>query len=247
MASVLLVDDAQAFAELMADALASALDCSMTVVHDPAAVTVDYAASERFDVAMVDLSFANSPLSGLDVLLAISEGSASTRLVILTQGDEWVADLLRMAWEAVPVATALSKNAPVRTIASTVESVLSTGHGPVDPVLAPLLPTERSPLRMASEFGRLVRHRGHAKMWKALIEADGDPSYAELRNATGLRINTLRNYREQVVSELAFHGLHSPTMREICDFAHLARPLLLPHIQQKLDEPVGRPASQEGS
>lgn len=247
MAHVLLVDDAQAFAELMAQALTSALDCRVTVERDPAVVTPSYAADHRFDAAMVDLSFSNSHLSGLDVLLALDRGAPSTKLVILTQGDEWVADLLRMAWEAVPVASALSKNAPVRTIATTLDTVLTTGAAAVDPVLAPLLPSARSPRRTAEEFGRLVRHKGHAKMWKALIECDGDPSYAQLRAATGLRINTLRNYREQVVSELAFHGLHSPTMREICDFAHLARPLLLPHVEQRLGENLDQPDPREGA
>lgn len=241
MKHILLVDDARSFADLVAKELEAALGYEVSVVADPSFITRRYLEDQAFACALVDLSFPTTDLSGLDVLMALTRYSPETRLVIVTQGDSWVAELLRISWEAVPVATAVSKTASVEAIISMIRSVITSGTAPVDPVLAPLLPAERSPHRAATAFRRLVRHRGHAKLWNALIEADAEPSYADLRAATGLKINTIRNYREQIVADLALHDLHNPTMHEIYDFAQVARPLLRPVIEPYLAvEDAGR-------
>jgi CheY-like chemotaxis protein len=187
------------------------------------------------DIALVDLSFPGSGKTGLDALLILHERSPGTALVVLTQGDDWVADLLRDAWEALPLASVLSKTVPMATVVSTLERVAATGSAPIDPVLQPLLPATRSPWRSLDGYGRLVQHLGHAKLWKALIEAEGEPSYRDLAEATGLSMNTIRNYREQLLGELALHGLRNPTMRDMKAFARRCRPLLEPHIRARVE------------
>ena len=234
MSSILLVDDAVGFAELLARTVSERTGHEVVPVSDPALVDDAFLGVHAFDLALVDLSFPHSPLSGLDVLVALDRGDPRVRLVVLTQGDDWVADLLRDAWEALPLATALSKTSPVDVIVATVETVLREGTAPVDPVLAPLLPRERSPWRRASEYGRLVRHAGHAKLWRALAESAEEPSYQALREATGLTVNTLRNYRDQLLPDLALHDLENPSLREMHAFARRVGPLLGPFISRKL-------------
>jgi len=134
-----------------------------------------------FRLAMVDLSYANSALNGLDALLTLHDGWA-----------------------------------------------------PVDPVLQPLLPSQRSPWRSLDGYGRLVGHAGHAKLWRALIELDEEPSYRELAAHTGLSISAVRNYRSELLDHLALHHLDAPRMREMQRFAKRCRPLLAPHIRVKL-------------
>lgn len=229
MASILLLDDAAPVTELLADAIRSRTGhdvVTLSRVDDLPALL------ERctFDLAVVDLSFPNQPRNGLDALFLINRTSPVTRLMVLTQGDDWVADALRVAWEAFPLATAMSKSAPVASLIGAINQVLTTGRAPIDPVLQPLLPTSRSPWRSAEGYGRLVQHAGHAKLWRALIELDHEPSYRELAAVTGLSMNTVRNYREQLLGELALHGLSNPSMREMQVFAKRCRPFLEPWL-----------------
>jgi DNA-binding NarL/FixJ family response regulator len=233
MTTVLLLDDAAPVSELLADELRRR--GGYDVIALASVEALEAADLPPLDIALVDLSFPNSPKSGLDALLLLHRRSAQTRLVVLTQGDDWVADLLRDAWEAVPLASVASKSGSIASLLALVAQVERDGTAPLDPVLRPLLPEQRSPLRSAEAYGRLVQHLGHAKLWRALIEEDGEPTYRALSRATGLSVNTVRNYREQLLGELALHGLDNPSMREMKVFARRCRPLLEPHLRAKLD------------
>ena len=225
-----MIDDNPTIVQFLADTITRRLGHEVTLIDDVAEVTPDLCATLLPHLALVDLSFRASTRSGLDVLLLLDEHSPDTRLVPFTQGDDAVADLLRDAWEALPLASAISKSLPLDQLLAVVEAVLRHGSAPPDPVLRPLLPAERSPWRSAASYSRLVHHAGHAKLWGALLVSEGDPSYEQLRQLTGLKINTLRNYREQLVPELALHGLRNPTIREMQGFARRCRPLLTPHL-----------------
>jgi DNA-binding NarL/FixJ family response regulator len=231
--TVLLLDDAALVNELLARELRHRLGCaveSLASVEELLALE----SGTTFDVALVDLSYANSPLTGLDALCHLHAASPDTRLAILTQGDEWVAQMLRDAWDAFPLATALSKSAPAATLISAVAKLLSGDDVPPDPVLQPLLPAARSPMRSLEGYGTLIQHAGHAKLWRALAMCLDEPSYRDVAETTGLTVNTVRNYREQLLAPLALHGLAHPSLREMQQFARRCRPLLRPHIEARL-------------
>jgi DNA-binding NarL/FixJ family response regulator len=234
-ARVLLVDDATAVTELFGSVLVRELGCEVSVAARPGDVDGHLRAGPPFDLAVVDLSFPHEDANGLDALVSVHRHHAATRLVILTQGDDWVADLMRDAWEALPLAGAISKSTPTDGQVALLRQVLRDGSAPPDPVLQPWLPRERSPWRKADGFGRLVQHVGHAKLWQALIEADVEPTYRDLARATGLKLNTLKNYRAQLLGELALHGLDDPSMREMQAFAKRCRPLLAPFLTARRD------------
>jgi DNA-binding NarL/FixJ family response regulator len=230
---VLLLDDAALVNELLARELRNRLGCEVSSL----ASVEELFASEvtaSFDVALVDLSYANSPMTGLDALCHLHSTAPDTRLAILTQGDEWVAQMLRDAWEAFPLATALSKSAPTGTLIDAVARLLAGEDVAPDPVLQPLLPAVRSPWRSLDGYGRVIQHAGHAKLWRALAACDDEPSYRDVAEATGLTVNTVRNYREQLLGPLALHGLVHPSMHEMQQFARRCRPLLRPHIEARL-------------
>jgi DNA-binding NarL/FixJ family response regulator len=226
----LVVDDAAGVADLFGAVLSSRLGWDVEVLHHAMDVTDDLAADGGFDVAIVDLSFPGEQRNGLDVLLTLRRCSPATRLVVLTQGDDWVADLLRDTWEALPLACALSKTSTLDQQIERLTAVAQHGTAPPDPVLRPWLPATRSPWRSADRYGRLVAHVGHAKLWQALIDGTDEASYRQLAAATGLKLNTIKNYRSQLLGELALHGLDDPSMREMRAFARRCRPLLEPHI-----------------
>lgn len=236
MSRLAIIDDNATSLELIAQAITARLGHDVELVTDADDVTFAFCAM-GFDLALVDLSFRGSQQSGLDVLVRLAERSPSTRLVLFTQGDDSVAELMRIAWEALPLASAISKSFPLGLLLETISRVLADGSSPPDPVLQPLLPAVRSPWRSADAYRRLVHHAGHAKLWRALIDAGADPSYEELHRLSGLKVNTLRNYREQLLPELALHGMANPTMREMQAFALRCRPLLSPY--------VSRPSSDE--
>jgi DNA-binding NarL/FixJ family response regulator len=232
---ILLVDDATAVTELFGSVLERELGCEVVVAASPGGVGEHLRAGPPVAMAVVDLSFPHDRANGLDALVAIHAHDPATRLVILTQGDDWVADLLRDAWEALPLAGAVSKSTPTDGQVELLRRILRDGSAPPDPVLQPWLPRERSPWRTAEGFGRLVQHVGHAKLWQALIDGEVEPSYRDLANATGLKLNTLKNYRAQLLGELALHGLDDPSMHEMQAFAKRCRPLLAPHLVTRFE------------
>jgi DNA-binding NarL/FixJ family response regulator len=233
---VLLLDDATAVNELLARELTARLGCevsSLSSVEDLLA-TDDTDHEVCVDLALVDLSYAHSPLTGLDALCHLHAACPRTTLAILTQGDEWVAEMLRDAWEAFPLATALSKSASITSLLDAVARLLDDDEVPPDPVLQPMLPEERSPWRSLEGYGQLILHAGHAKLWRALASFDDEPSYRDVARATGLSVNTVRNYREQLLGPLSLHGLVHPSLHDMAQFARRCRPLLRPHVEARL-------------
>jgi hypothetical protein len=133
----------------------------------------------------------------------------------------------------LPIATVISKSAPLAYQMSAIEQVVSRGTAPVDPAIQPLLPAQRSPLRTEAAFGALVQHAGHIKLWRALLATD-EPTYKGLADAAGLKLNTVKNYRAQVLPELEVHGLRDPSLREMGEFAKRCRSFLVPFLEPGL-------------
>jgi CheY-like chemotaxis protein len=231
---VLLVDDTTTANVLVAGVIERELGWIVVGCDRPEDVVDVLDSGARFDVALVDLSFPNSELNGLDVLVLLAQRVPNCRLVVFTDGDLHVADLLRDSWEAVELASALRKTSSISTLLDTLRAVRTTGSAPIDPVLLPWLPRERSPWRSLDGYSRLVIHAGHAKLWRALIELDEEPSYQELAAYTGLKPFTVRNYRTELLEELQLHHLDRPKMRQMQLFAKRCRALLEPHIEAKL-------------
>ncbi|HEX7096624.1 MAG TPA: response regulator, partial [Acidimicrobiales bacterium] len=122
-AQVLLIDDATAVNELLAREVESRLGCHVTAIPSVEEL-LSRDELDDFDLALVDLAFAYSPLTGLDALYHLHTTSPRTTLAIITQGDEWLADLLRHAWEAFPIATAISKNASITALLDAIAGLL---------------------------------------------------------------------------------------------------------------------------
>ncbi len=229
MATILLVDDAAALAELFGQAIERELGHTVHTVMSLAEVGASLALVGEIDLALVDLSFPQENGTGLEALVRIHQHSRSTKLAVITQGDEWVAEILRDAWELLPITTVISKSAPLAFQLQAITSVLTTGSAPPDPAIQPLLPTRRDARRTPEKFSRLVQHAGHAKLWTSLMAVD-DASYKAMADHSGLKLNTLKNYRAQLVDELATHGLDDPTLRDMRRFAQRCWPFLEPYI-----------------
>ncbi|MGB8860946.1 MAG: hypothetical protein WCC60_16925 [Ilumatobacteraceae bacterium] len=229
MANILLVDDAAALAELFGRAITHELGHTVHTVVSLADVGPSLAHVGELDLALVDLSFPQEDGTGLEALVRIHQHSTATKLAVITQGDEWVAEILRDAWELLPITTVISKSAPLAYQLQAISTVLSTGSAPPDPAIQPLLPTRRATTRTPARFARLVQHAGHAKLWQSLIAVD-DANYKAMSDDSGLKLNTLKNYRAQLVDELEAHGLHDPTLRDMRRFAKRCWPFLEPYV-----------------
>lgn len=227
--TILVLDD-QA---LTADALASRIDLEMSddvvVLYRVADLTMDFIKSHRFDVAVIDLSFRDETLNGIDALFAFYRHSPATSLVVHTVGDTHVERMLRDAWEVLPIAAAVAKGPSAASVTKIVRQVRAEGSAPMDPVLQPLLPATRRS-RPPETFSRLVPHLGHAKMWRALYDEPDGSMYAELASAAGVKVNAMKNYRADVVVELSAHHLVQPTTRDMQEFAKRCRPFLRPYL-----------------
>ena len=233
MTRMLLVEDAAALAELFSEKLAERFDATVEVCV--AIMDVDlYLGKPPYDLALVDLSFPQEHASGLDALAQIHATSPSTKLAITTQGDAWVGEILRDAWDLLPIATVISKTAPLEYQLEMVEQVLLHGRAGPDPAIRPLLPSQPNPERTIERFQDLILHQGHAKVWKVLMDRRFDASYKNVAEATGLRLNTVKNYRTQLLNELRVHGLSDPSLREMQDFAWRCRAFLKPHVDAAL-------------
>jgi hypothetical protein len=239
MTRLLIVDDSTLVVEQFPTTISEQLGWEVVTARCPDELPALLEDRVDFDVAMVDLSYANSTRNGLDALLLLNEHAPACRLVVYTQGDAPFADMLRDAWDAFDLASALSKMTALGQVVRTLQQVAKEGSAPVDPVLQPLLPAERSPWRSLDGYGRLVGHAGHAKLWRALIELGEEPSYRDLATHTGLTVHAVRNYRSELLDHLALHYLEAPRMREMQRFAKRCRALLGPHIDRKLG--VGDP------
>lgn len=246
MARVLLVDDATSLIELFAQAIASELGHEVEVmgsiaeVHqlidkDRPAETGGSRKYDRapFDLVIVDLAFPAEHDTGISALYEIHRCWPDTILGILTQGDGWTEAILRDAWDLLPIKLVLSKGAVLSYQIAQISSVLKRGYAEVDPLFTMLLPAERNPWRTPSNFARLVAHRGHAKLWTALLEIVEVPTYDEVAQHSGLSVNTIKNYRTQLLGELKLHGLQVLGLRDMSEFARRCRPFLLPFLAER--------------
>jgi CheY-like chemotaxis protein len=232
MAEVLLVDDIAPLAGLFADAVRSSLGHTVHTVDRLDAVDTALANLPHIDLALVDLSFAGQDGTGIDALVSIHRRSPDTRLAIITQGDTYVADTLRDAWELLPIATVIAKSTPLAMQMNSITMVLRDGSAPPDPAVRLLLPEHRNAGRTPASFARLVQHAGHAKLWTALWSVES-PTYKSISDYSGLKLNTLKNYRAQIVLDLATHGLNDPSLSDLRAFALRCRPFLRPYVQQR--------------
>jgi CheY-like chemotaxis protein len=252
MAKILLVDDAASLIELFGRAISSELGHEVTVMNSVAEVNRFWERSPKaharssgkaagessgnrggpplFDLAIVDLAFPGEQDTGLSALYEIHRHSPETSLGIFTQGDLWTAAVLRDAWELLPICAVLSKGAPLRSQLSQIDAAVRRDRVVVDPSMQVLLPSSPNPWRTPENFARLVTHQGHAKLWKALLELEGFPSYHEVAARSGLSVNTVKNYRTQLVGELKLHGLNGSGLREMSEFARRCRPFLVPFL-----------------
>lgn len=231
MSRILIVDDAIALVELFAQAVHEGLGHDVRTISSLVDVGSTIESQQHFDLALVDLSFPGQGGSGIDALVEIQRMSSNTLLAIITQGDEWVADVLRDAWELLPITTIISKSAPLDYQLSAIRLVLRDGAAPIDPAIQPLIPSNRNPWRTAETFNSLVQHAGHAKLWNALLESDEDVSYRSIANSAGLKLNTIKNYRAQLLGELALHGLDDASLVEMRAFSIRCRSFLDPHLE----------------
>ncbi len=237
MTSILLVEDAAALAELFAEAVRERCGVEVDVCVSVADIEL-FLARRSYDIALVDLSFPQEQASGLDALAEIHRTSPTTLLAIVTQGDSWVGSILRDAWDLLPIATVISKTAPLDYQIDMIRSVISHGSASVDPAIQTLLPAERNLERSPERFGRLIQHHGHAKVWSVLLDRDFDATYRNVATGTGLKLNTVKNYRSQLLSELRVHGLNDPSLREMQEFAWRCRAFLAPHVESALAQKV---------
>ncbi len=233
MNAVLLVEDAAALAELFADVLSSRMghDVHVCVAVEDVELTLE---NGPYDVAIVDMSFPQERVTGLDALVEIHTADPATKLVIMTQGDGWVGDLLRDAWDLLPIASIISKTAPLDYQLEMIANVLEGGPVAIDPAIQPLIPSQRNPLRTPQRFGRLIQHQGHAKVWNVLMQHDLEATYKNVADGTGLKLNTVKNYRTQLLDELRVHGLDDPSLRQMQQFSLRCQAFLRPHVDRAL-------------
>ncbi len=232
MTQLLLVDDAGALAELFAETIRTKLGYDVAVAICLADVGERLGQLDHLDLAIVDLSFPQEGGTGIDALAQVHRVYPAAKLSIITQGDVWVAEILRDAWEVLPITTVISKSAPLAYQLGAITAVVNTGFAPIDPAIQTLLPAKRSLYRSPSSFGALVQHGGHAKLWKALLLAR-ETSYKEVADISGLALNTVKNYRAQLLPELTVHGLHDPTLRQMRDFATRCHAFLTPFLEAR--------------
>lgn len=179
MARLLIVDDAEALTNLFGRAITESLGHEVVVVSHLDGISDLIDPEQPFDLAVVDLSFPGQQGSGIDGLVEIRNHSPTTKLAIITQGDEWVEDILRDAWELLPITTVISKSAPLDYQLEAIRRVLRDGNAPIDPAIQPLIPSNRNPWRTTETFAALVPHAGHAKLW---VGADGRRQQPQLQN-----------------------------------------------------------------
>jgi DNA-binding NarL/FixJ family response regulator len=168
---------------------------------------------------------------GLESILTFGRAHLETAIVFFTAAVDELR--LSIAWDAVRPASAVSKRSPLRVLDHTLAAVVKRGSCPPDPALhLRSLPTSKPCGVDTCDW--LVPHRGHAKLWQALLEAHAPPTYRTIADRTGLAVNTIRNYRDDLLAELANWGLVNPTMREMHEFAAAVGPLLRPVVETRL-------------
>jgi DNA-binding NarL/FixJ family response regulator len=234
MTRILLVDDAAAMAKLFANEVARELDAEVDVAVAVADVEL-VLERPRYDLAIVDLSFPQEHATGIDALAEVHAHDPTIKLAIMTQGDSWVGDILRDAWDLLPIQTVISKTAPLDYQLGMIAGVLAGTTVAPDPAVQTLLPARRNPERTAARFARLIQHHGHAKVWNVLMDRRFDATYKNVSDTTGLKLNTVKNYRSQLLPELRIHRLADPSLREMQEFAWRCRSFLRPYVDASLE------------
>ncbi len=233
MLQVLIIDDVPAFSSKIAEDIIKhelADEClQLQELHLLPKVLEE----STFDLALVDLSFPlQRPRSGVDAVLYLHIHAPSTPVAILSQGDEFVSDMIRDLWEAFPLVSALSKSRFDHV--ETVRQLLSGQAVPPDPDVRMFLPASRNPNRSFLEYRRLLpMHAGLRRLWKALIAVRGEvnprtvAALTETATLKPLSPASIAAYRQLVLSDLERHGLFSPSLAEMAQFARRVRPMLL--------------------
>ncbi len=225
---ILLIDDRRFIAQSYADALRQ-LGHEIEIVVDPTVVTKHWATEHLFDVALVDLSFPEyEPITGLDVLVALHDVQPSCKLAVLTQGDGPFQTLLRITWDALPLAAVLSKDLVGEQFTEAIRTLETGDTVFVDAVLQLFLPIERRPERALGMYAHPMPRARYAKLWLALAESDERPTQKELGTRLGVKHNTIKNYLADIGPYLGILGDPcAPTLEDMHRFARLARPILI--------------------
>jgi DNA-binding NarL/FixJ family response regulator len=140
------------------------------------------------------------------------------------------------------MASVISRTTGIDDLVNALHRV-AAGRPVIDEAFVDRLPQARSSHRAGPAYQRLVPHAGHAKLWRALLADDDMLTYKDIADRSGLSVNTVRNYRDDLLPELRLHGLDNPPMHRMQRFAHLARPLILAAI----DARCGRRGERAGA
>ncbi len=239
MRRVLIIDDVPAFSAKIADDITKHQLADECVQLHEIHRLPEILKTGAFDLAFVDLAFPNQrPRSGADAVLYLHTHAPLTRIALISQGDEFVSDMIRDLWEAFPLATALSKSR--FDYVDTISELLAGKPVPADPDLRVFLPGFRNPKRLLHEYRELFPlHAGLQRMWKALIAVRGDvkprtvAALTETATQRALSPASIAAYRQAVLEKLEVHRLFNPSLSEMAQFARRVRPMLL----HAMDEP----------
>lgn len=224
MADVLLVDDREATAR-MYEGWLTKLGHAVDVVIEPPLVTPEYLAARAPDLAVIDMNYAAYDMSGLDVLLLLYRHVPACRLVVLTNGDPAVGDMLRISWEALPVVAALSKGTLFPDFERAIVDALA-GKDFIDADLQAWLPKERDRARSIDQFRGLIGHAGHARLLLSLCEHADPPSQGEIAQSNGWVVATVRNYTDHITQRLEIFGFGKMGYAELYSFVQAARAIV---------------------
>lgn len=237
MTTTLIVDDRRFIADAYRQLL-TGVGHDVLVEGDPA-VAAEVAIAHGVDLALVDLSFPDHEVNGLDVLVQLHSRAPGVPAAILTQADAPFQEMLRYAWDALPLAGALSKDLPPNDLLAAVRAILA-GTVFVDPLISLYLPSARRPERALACYDRLIGHAGHAELWRALATSKSPPDYRQLAGQLGKKHNTIKNYRDDLANYLLAFGLDDvSSLVELHGFARDTRPFLLhaarPYLSNRKD------------
>jgi CheY-like chemotaxis protein len=225
MPRVLIIDDVPAFSSKIAEDVIKHQLADECVQLQQLHLLPPALEMAEFDLALVDLSFPlQRPRSGVDAVLYLQTHAPTTSIALLSQGDEFVADMIRDLWEAFPLVSALSKSRFDHI--ESVGQLLLRQPVPPDPDVRMFLPATRNPNRSLHEYRRLLpMHAGLRRLWKALIAVRGDvnprtvAALTETPTQKPLSPASIAAYRQLVLADLEKHGLISPSLAEMAQFA----------------------------
>ena len=239
MPNVLFVDDRPTTISPYISALEKQSEgYSIFSMTDPSSVTQEFLEHTSMSLAVVDMSFPRSPLSGLDVLTRLHIYSPETRLLIFSNADRSLSRRIELAWEALPIAAAAAKNDEqtfVELARWCCEEVAPLRRS--DEELAMWLPEVVNPARRYDNWEVIMEHAGHARLVQALYSFEDEPSHQVLSNFTGNTLNAVRGYIQFVRDRLEYvMGYPRMLGPELHSFMRDARPLLEAHVARKSEK-----------